>query len=139
MIGSQSTVDAALLCLRTGGTFVNMVGWRRNASVNMNFLFKEINVTGESVYNFLFLLFLSFCPFVRRCCVENKKFCSRLGAVAYQDTEYPEVIEALSEGKIQGIEELFTDRIEIQDIVEKGFHTLLNHGEHHSKRQSFYC
>lgn len=46
-IGAQSTIDAALLCLRTGGTLVNMAMWNRNATMNMNFLFKEITVTGE--------------------------------------------------------------------------------------------
>ena len=45
-IGTQATVDSALLCLRTGGTLVNMAAWKTNVMMNMNFLFKEITVTG---------------------------------------------------------------------------------------------
>lgn len=45
-VGMQRTVDSALLCLRTGGTLVNMVAWKTNVTMNMNFLFKEITVTG---------------------------------------------------------------------------------------------
>lgn len=46
-VGTQSTIDTSLLCLRTGGTLVNMAVWKRNATMNMNFLFKEITVTGK--------------------------------------------------------------------------------------------
>lgn len=45
-VGTQRTVDSALLCLRTGGMLVNMVAWKTNVTMNMNFLFKEITVTG---------------------------------------------------------------------------------------------
>ncbi|KAJ3552726.1 hypothetical protein NP233_g12811 [Leucocoprinus birnbaumii] len=82
-VGTQSTVDSALVCLRTGGTLVNMAVWKKNVMVNMNFLFKEITVTGH-------------------------------------DNVYPEVIEALANGQIQGIQELITERIQIEDVVKKG-------------------
>lgn len=48
-VGTQTTVDAALLCLRSGGTLVNLATWKKNVMMNMNFLFKEIIVTGESL------------------------------------------------------------------------------------------
>ncbi|KAL9709231.1 hypothetical protein Ac2012v2_007585 [Leucoagaricus gongylophorus] len=98
-VGTQRTVDSALLCLRTGGTLVNMVAWKTNVTMNMNFLFKEITVTG---------------------------------AVAH-DNVHPEAIEAIASGRIQGLDDLITDRIEMEDIVKKGYLTLLNEGDKHIK------
>lgn len=53
--------------------------------------------------------------------------------MAYNNA-HPVVIEAISRGEIQGIEELITDKIEIEDVVEKGFLALLDRGDGHSKR-----
>ncbi|KAF5350471.1 hypothetical protein D9756_008628 [Leucocoprinus leucothites] len=98
-VGTQSSVDSALLCLRTGGTLVNMAVWKTNVMVNMNFMFKEITVTGAMAY----------------------------------DNVHAEVIEAVAGGHIQGIEELITDSIQIEDVVKKGYLELLNKGDEHIK------
>jgi hypothetical protein len=39
---------------------------------------------------------------------------------------HPELLEAMAAGKISGIEELITRRVAIEDVVEKGFLTLVN-------------
>ncbi len=54
------------------------------------------------------------------------------GAMAYNNA-YPEVIEAIAQGYIQGIEDLITDKIQIEEVVEKGFLALLNRGDMHSE------
>jgi len=46
------------------------------------------------------------------------------GSAAY-DREHPELLEALSAGKINGIQDLITSKIALKDVVEKGFRTLL--------------
>lgn len=56
----------------------------------------------------------------------------RVGAVAY-DNAHTEVIEAIASGQIQGLGDLITDRIEMEDIVKKGYLTLLNQGDEHGK------
>jgi len=55
-----------------------------------------------------------------------------VGAVAY-DNALTEVIEAISSGQIQGLDNLITDRIEMEEIVKKGYLTLLNQGDEHGK------
>jgi threonine dehydrogenase-like Zn-dependent dehydrogenase len=121
-VGTQTTVDSALLCLRTGGTLVNLAVWKKNVTMNMNFLFKEIVVTGE--FNQCWIRFLR----CRRGLTYDDL--GRIGAMAYDNHAYPEVIQAVASGKIQGIEELITDRIQIEDIVTKGYLTLLSQDEH---------
>ena len=49
------------------------------------------------------------------------------------DNVHPEVIEAIASGRIQGLDDLITDRIEMEDIVKKGYLILLNEGDKHSK------
>lgn len=52
--------------------------------------------------------------------------------MAYNNA-HPIVIEAITRGEIYGIEELITDKIEIEELVEKGFLALLDRGDRHSK------
>ncbi|KAF9011734.1 alcohol dehydrogenase GroES domain protein [Cyathus striatus] len=47
------------------------------------------------------------------------------GTLCY-DRVHAELIQAVAEGKIPGIEELITSKIAIEDVVEKGFLALLN-------------
>lgn len=52
--------------------------------------------------------------------------------MAYHNV-HPEVIEAVSTGQIQGIDNLITDKIQIEDVLKKGYLTLLNQGDEHSE------
>ncbi|KAG6907319.1 hypothetical protein DXG01_009438 [Tephrocybe rancida] len=45
---------------------------------------------------------------------------------ASYDRVHPELLEAIGSGKIPGLEDLITSKISIDDVVEKGFHALLN-------------
>jgi hypothetical protein len=43
------------------------------------------------------------------------------------------VIEAVASGKIQGIEELITKKISIDNIIEQGFQSLIHDKDHQSE------
>ncbi|KAF9461748.1 alcohol dehydrogenase GroES domain protein [Collybia nuda] len=46
--------------------------------------------------------------------------------IASYDRIHPELLEALASGKITGVEQLITRKVAIEDVVEKGFLTLVN-------------
>ena len=57
------------------------------------------------------------------------------GILGYEDV-HEQVIEALSSGKITGLDTLITRKIPFEDVVEKGIKALLQekdaHGQYHA-------
>jgi len=54
------------------------------------------------------------------------------GIIGYTPQDFREVIEALAAGKMQG-DDMITGRIRLDDLVEGGFHELLNNKDSHVK------
>ncbi|PFH51146.1 hypothetical protein AMATHDRAFT_75122 [Amanita thiersii Skay4041] len=48
-----------------------------------------------------------------------------IGVICYEN-DHPEVLAAIAAGKITNLEDLITRKIGLDDVVEKGFHTLIN-------------
>lgn len=55
-----------------------------------------------------------------------------LGIIGY-DRVHGEVVQALAEGKFQGLEKLITRKISLQDVVEKGIKALMAEKDTQSK------
>ena len=52
------------------------------------------------------------------------------GVMAY-DRDHPEMLRAVAEGKFNGLENLITRRIGLEDFVEKGIHALIHEKDQH--------
>ena len=52
------------------------------------------------------------------------------GVMAY-DRDHPEMLRAVAEGKFNGLENLITRRIGLEDFVEKGIHALIHEQDLH--------
>jgi len=55
------------------------------------------------------------------------------GSMAYNETDFREVVDAFVEGKFPGLEKLVTSRIILEDTVEKGFKQLLINKDNQTK------
>ncbi|KAI1630516.1 hypothetical protein EDD37DRAFT_586856 [Exophiala viscosa] len=54
-------------------------------------------------------------------------------ALAYNDQDFSEVVQMLSEGKFHGYEKLVSTKISLEDLVEKGFEELIHNKDAHLK------
>ncbi|KAI0773007.1 alcohol dehydrogenase GroES domain protein [Trametes elegans] len=56
-----------------------------------------------------------------------------LTSVLAYDREHPELIQAVAEGKFEGLDTLITRRIGLEDVVDKGIKALINEKDEHVK------
>jgi len=54
-------------------------------------------------------------------------------ALIFSDDDFKETMQMMAEGKLVGYEKLITGRIQLEDIVEKGFDELINNKDEHIK------
>jgi len=112
--GVQASIDAGLMSLRPRGIFINVAGWEHSPRVNMNLiLIKEITLTGKP----------DIAPFeIRR--VDSLS----IATVCYNGI-HPEMLAAVASGKINGISDLITRKISLDNLVSEGLLALLNQKE----------
>ncbi|CDO76776.1 hypothetical protein BN946_scf184978.g5 [Trametes cinnabarina] len=61
-----------------------------------------------------------------------------MSSVLAYDRVHPEVVEAVGQGKFDGLETLITRRISFEDFVEKGIKALLHEKDQHGSTLDFY-
>lgn len=54
-------------------------------------------------------------------------------ALIFSDDDFKETMRLMAESKFVGYEKLVSGRIKLDDIVEKGFHELINNKDEHIK------
>ena len=56
-----------------------------------------------------------------------------VGVATYLDGDFEEVLEALSDGRLDMSKKMITKRIELNEVLEEGFKTLINDRDNHVK------
>jgi threonine dehydrogenase-like Zn-dependent dehydrogenase len=121
--GVQTSVDTAIASVRPRGTVVNVASWDELPKIEMNRLVsKEITLIGLIHFPCAGILTIDFIT---------------TGSIAY-DRNHPEVLIAVAARKISGIEDLITSKIAMEDIIGKGFQTLLDDKASQGKKFQIY-
>jgi threonine dehydrogenase-like Zn-dependent dehydrogenase len=125
--GAQDGIDAGLASLRPRGVFLNVAGWEKSPTIDMNLvLIREITITGK--YRFL------------RCTRPpvnsiNVIFFFAKATVCYNGI-HPEMLTAVASGRIQGISDVITKKISLENLVQEGLLSLLHEKDTQGKSRS---
>ncbi|KAL7284768.1 hypothetical protein ACG7TL_002075 [Trametes sanguinea] len=109
--GLQQTLDAACLAVKPRGHVMNVAVWDQRPTLNIG------SMT------------------VKEFTLSSMDFWVVLRVLAY-DRVHAEVVEAVGQGKFDGLESLITRRIGFEDFVEKGIKALLHEKDQHGESPS---